>query len=126
MPGHAKILTVLLVVNFLLGLVPFVWGISGSDVVGAVVRAFLIGGFLLGSEGVRMILMWGAFVSIALGGFTVLVALPLLGSAGAMGMLVFATGAYSIVVGAYMLWALRSEEVQRWMLARSLGDDLAN
>ncbi|MCA9708239.1 MAG: hypothetical protein KDK70_20470 [Myxococcales bacterium] len=124
MPLHAKILAGLLTFNFLLGLYPLLEGANGQAIASLVIRALLLLGFLKGSEGVRTLLLIGAFLSVILGGFGLMLALPLMGKAGSAGVLLVGMATYSTVVGVYMLWALRNAEVQHWMLNRSLGGQL--
>lgn len=124
MPLHAKILAGLLTINVLLGLYPLGEDANGQAIFSVVIRVLLLVGFLKGSEGVRTLLLIGAFLSMLIGGFGLVIALPLLSTAGFLGAVLVITSAYSVGVGLYMMWALRTEEVQHWMLNRSLGGQL--
>lgn len=124
MPLHAKILAGLLAFNFLLGLYPLTQDAGGQAIFSLVIRGLLLLGFLKGSEGVRTLLIIGAFLGVLFGGFALVVSLPLMGAMGIGGVIVVAMAGYSVAVGVYMIWALRSHEVQQWMLNRSLGGNL--
>jgi hypothetical protein len=125
MPIHAKILTALLSLNLLLSVVPIVLGGGGGmGYVVPIVQVLLLGGFLMGNEGVRALLMFGAGINLILGIAVTLIGLGGLSLDPATGALAVGQGALQSVLGAYMLFALRNDAVQHWMLNRSLGGSL--
>jgi len=124
MPTHAKVLTGLLATNVLIGLVPLLSGAEGAPIVGVIIRALLLLGFLKGSEGVRSLLLIGAGVSVIFGAIGVIAGVTALATVGLLGMIALGVAGWSVLVGLYMLFALRDPAVTTWMLNRSLGGAL--
>jgi hypothetical protein len=122
MPFHAKVLTAMLVVNALLAVIPLAQSQDTMTIIRAVIPALLLYGFLRGSEGVRVLLLIGAFAGVVIGGFATINGIALL-SAGALGFLAFVLAVWSVLANGYMLYALRNADVEQWMLRRSLGMD---
>ena len=123
MPLHAKILTGCLAFNVFISLLEFALASPEASVMTLAIRVLLLLGFLKGSEGVRLLLQIGAFASVIIGAAVLVAAIPLL-SLGGLGMLVLLAAVLPMLVGFYMLWALRDPAVQAWMLNRSLGGAL--
>ena len=125
MPLHARVLSVMLAINVALALVPLAFAFEVRALFNVAVAALMLFGFLRGSEGVRTLLMIGAAIGLFIGGFTLFVALAAgIASGGIAGLVIAAVGGWNAAAAAYMLWALRNEAVQKWMLERSLGMDL--
>ncbi len=121
MPLHAKILTALLTLSLLLGLSEFaLGGMESGSVLGVVIRALLLVGFLKGNEGVRTLLLIGAGINVIFGGFGLVGALAVMAADSGLGMMVAASSGFTVAVGLYMLYALKNSEVQHWMLNRAL------
>jgi len=123
MPLHAKILTGCLAFNVFISLLEFALASPEASVMTLAIRVLLLLGFLKGSEGVRLLLQIGAFASVIIGAAVLVAAIPLL-SLGGLGMLVLLAAVLPMLIGFYMLWALRDPAVQAWMLNRSLGGAL--
>jgi hypothetical protein len=122
MPFHARVVTVMLAVNAVLSIVPLTQSQDGMTIFRVVVAALLLYGFLRGSEGVRVLLLIGAFIGLLGGVFTTLAAFAVI-STGMLGILALALGVWAIAANAYLLFALRNIDVEQWMLRRSLGMD---
>ena len=121
MPTHAKVLSALLAINVALNVLPLLGPHTFQQYITLGVAALLLVGFLKGSEGARTLLLIGAGINIIFGAFGLVAALPAMSASGSAGMILAASGGYSLVVGLYMMWALRNQEVMQWMLNRSLG-----
>ena len=120
MPIHAKVLMAMLGVNAVLAIYPLTQAQDTMTIIRAVIPALLLYGFLRGSEGVRVLLLIGAFIGLIAGGFATLAAVAML-SAGALAFVALGIAAWGVLANAYMLFALRNADVEQWMLQRSLG-----
>jgi len=123
-PTHAKVLSVLLALNVGLNVLPLLGPHTGQQYVTIAIAVLLLVGFLKGSEGARTLLLIGAGINVIFGAFGLIAALPAMSASGTAGLILVASGAYSLAVGLYMMWALRNQEVMQWMLNRSLGGAL--
>ena len=124
MPTHAKVLSVLLAINVGIAVLPLLGPHTFQQYISLGVAALLFIGFLKGSEGARTLLLIGAGINIIFGAFGIIAGLPAMSVSGSAGMILVASGGYSLVIGLYMMWALRNQEVMQWMLNRSLGGAL--
>ena len=120
MPVHAKVVTVMLAVNALLAIVPLTESQDTMTIIKAVIPALLLYGFLRGSEGVRVLLLIGAFLGLIGGAFGIVTSMALL-SMGGLAMVVFGAAIWSVLANGYLLYALRNIDVEHWMMRRSLG-----
>jgi hypothetical protein len=123
LPKKLLVLVVWMTIGAIATVVQTLLGGMSSGWFSVAVSALLILGVLKGSEGVRMWLMFGAVVGIVVGGLGVVVLL--LAGKGVAVLAGLVLLALSVAPSAYMLWCLRQNDVQEWMLRRSLnlGDD---
>ncbi|NMC70655.1 MAG: hypothetical protein GYA57_11395 [Myxococcales bacterium] len=121
MPKKLLVLVVWLVLGLVMTVVQGALGGGVLSWVSVLVSALLIVGVLVGSEGARLWLMFGAIAGLLMGGvgaFGLLVAGKGMGIARGLGLIVL-----SVAPSAYMLWCLRQQDVQQWMFYRSLGSE---
>lgn len=89
--------------------------------VSPLVQLLLIVGLLKGSEGVRNLLMIGAFIGLSLSAMALLAGLGVMGRSAGVGGLVLFSGTLGVASNGFMLYALNDTAVQAWMLKRSMG-----
>lgn len=121
MPKKLLVLVVWLVLGLVMTVVQGALGGGVLSWVSVLVSALLIVGVLVGSEGARLWLMFGAIAGLLMGGvgaFGLLAAGKGMGIARGLGLIVL-----SVAPSAYMLWCLRQQDVQQWMFYRSLGSE---
>ncbi len=123
MPLPAKFLAACLVINILISGIEFAVQSPEASYVTLIVRILLLIGFLKGSEGVRMLLQIGATFTVVAGVIVLLAVAPHISMTVPGAIIAVAIG-LPIIIGMYMLWALRHPAVQRWMLNRTLGGAL--
>jgi len=113
-PGKVKFLLGAMAALAILDVGFFATGGGWTSLFFAAVKVALIIGVLKGSEGVRIIVMGLAALSMIYGIVLVIAALSM-----GLGMRVPVFGILSIAWPAYMIWCLRCRDVQEWMFSRT-------